>query len=135
MPCAKKKSHLPTFKQALHYLDVLLAKNDDRATKLWNVLAALRGPDFQDPEAWNRKLTTTTHIRCAAFPKTARGVNGFFKRATFFRMRIAARKDEAQIVLSRANRYAGHFNGHIEAAAEALGLAVTREPLNEEKKV
>lgn len=52
--------------------DVLLAGDSAVSGDLWDILAALRGPDIDQSVYNNVKDKTTVHIRRHAFPRIAR---------------------------------------------------------------
>lgn len=59
-----------TVNEMLEIIDTFLSTtNSDTAGHLWNILAALRGPDSNNLSI---KKATTTGIRRTAFPKTAK---------------------------------------------------------------
>jgi hypothetical protein len=90
---------------------------------LWNILAALRGPDSRDRKI---KYATTAVIRSSAFPKhpcSALSVFGDDKD------HLVSRRKQ----LFRTRKDANHFREHVAVAFEALGLKLyARNKLSEE---
>lgn len=99
-------------REVLDIIDGVLAGGAQDARELWNILTALRGPD-DDGDDWLRKGKTTVHIRAAAFPKTARSAD--FEQAT---MKTDVKYDPTP----GTKLHDWHFFGHIDRAADALGL-------------
>lgn len=110
----------------LKQIDAFLVRNqkNEAARDLWNILAALRGPD--EPELAGAKSDTTEIIRTAAFPRAAKLELGDFKTmvpasfaspgATTVRLPFLNRSS-----FSQARR---HFRNHASSAATALDLGV-----------
>jgi hypothetical protein len=114
----KKKSRGPrikTFKGMISSIRSFMMNSDiDRAekVKLWEVLTALRGPDFDDDDL-SVKDSTTAVIRQATF-ETQDGYHlGAMVRPDTERARIFRR--------DRPDNY-GHFWSHALRAFEALGM-------------
>jgi hypothetical protein len=96
----------------LDYIDTVLSQGSVSARELWDVLAALRGPDRIENGV--TKENTTVHIRSAAFPKTANAVNnGYCNIAAAF-----SSHDNPFMYPENG----GHFVAHIRYAAFVLGL-------------
>ena len=111
-----------TCREMLDVIDEFLSKRDAEASKLWDVLTALRGPDTSDYD----KTETTVHIRSAAFPKTEKSSNppvdmpGYTSQlngALFASSPMLYNKTPFSISLTYS-----HFMNHIRNAALALGM-------------
>jgi hypothetical protein len=113
-------TRLKTARQVLNWLDDWFVaqhkKNTDEGPKLWNVLAALRGPDAEN--SYTLKDVTTARIRTAAFPRLAKTAH-----------RLGASFSEGGKVVSVPAVPEGavkHFVGHAKKAAKALGLRIRK---------
>lgn len=111
----------------LDKIDTVLAKHDDTAAELWNVLTALRGPDSS---ASNNKSVTTVPIRRVAFPLTARVAEenyGYLNGAQFGREgysndNIFLMNDNIFLMSELGPDEDGHFRAHVEAAGRVLEI-------------
>lgn len=111
-----------------------LSDEDAGASKLWNIICALRGPDDEDTLNDNRKAgepyddrkdRLTIPIRVAAFPKLAERVDNGDSY-------IGSRFDTGYELAYPAEAY-DHFNLHAKWAIEAL--LELREPVKAEEPV
>lgn len=115
-------------RRVLDIIDRTLLVGDDAAEELWEILTALRGPDFEgtlEPDgrvSWSIKEDTTAVIRTAAFPRTARA-------SCIDAIRIGASFAAPGRTLGKVSKCAvgasysvGHFMSHINRAAAALDL-------------
>lgn len=134
-------------RQILNMLDDLFSDHRpakiETAREVWDVLAALRGPDRDDGEAnLTLKDAMTVPIRQAAFPKTTEAAKGKWQRERLSYDRPLAGAAMFAPMTSRNlgggkfcdriaewKRNAGyhhekdaHFLGHIRSAARILGL-------------
>ena len=118
-PISKKVSGPRTARQVLNIIDKFLvggvrdARLESEAKKLWDVLAALRGPD---DDSVGNKDNTTCPIRCAAFPLTAKQYQDGYcipGGAMFTDRSYRGPKKYA---------FDKHFQNHAVAAALALNL-------------
>jgi hypothetical protein len=115
----------PKLRKVLNTIDNYLATGDEGdSMKLWNILAALRGPDKEYPQVNKYYLSvkdvTTSVIRAAAFPKTAAlshsaggRVCASMMQDDFDRARVRPDKDFPR----------DHFTVHAQSAFHALGLS------------
>lgn len=115
----------PKLRKVLNTIDNYLATGDEGdSMKLWNILAALRGPDKEYPQVNKYYLSvkdvTTSVIRAAAFPKTAAlshsaggRVCASMRQDDFDRARVRTDKDFPR----------DHFTVHAQNAFWALGLS------------
>lgn len=78
---------------------------------LWNILAALRGPDSDD---FTLKLQTTAHIRAAALPCLARSNGAYANQGTHWKYR------SYEEPTYKTKGSSGHFASHIFCAVNAL---------------
>ncbi len=102
-------------KQMLDVLDRFLAQHNDDTADVWNVLAALRGPD----DSSDIKDCTTVNIRQTAFPRTVKA-----DRARTTDIPAYMQTTEKFNPTARLNMYNqydyDHFGAHIRSAAQAL---------------
>lgn len=115
-----------TFEEMRAVLDQFLRRPTPDASRMWDLLTGLRGPDTpseradMDPVACEtayrarrkRKRRTTEVIRGHSFP----GIGGA-------RYRI----DTREVVVPPANQQ-DHFDRHVIRAASALGLTIIIQP-------
>lgn len=81
---------------------------------LMDVLSALRGPD--EPTKDHKKAATTVHIRAAAFPRLAASSGRFTDNGKWqIASTVSFRRPDIGYDY-------GHFESHINKAAEHLGL-------------
>ncbi len=108
-----KTRAIPTTADAmLKLLDSFFSRTRTQAEKaegarLWDVLAALRGPDG---EQYGLKARTTSVIRTIAFPKTASTHNHD----------LPASFGSKSTPIDTTGATSSHFEGHIKAAKSAL---------------
>lgn len=103
-----------TAKQMLKQIDAFLSRKGEQGERLWDVLSALRGPDFY---AFNEKAQSTVPIRNAAFPKTAAAINA----GTNLSVNNIATLGGSEKFITPTTK-SRHFNEHAEKAANVLGL-------------
>lgn len=133
----KKKKKKPairlpaTARDMLDLIDrFLLARMKDpcftktEAAKLWDVLSALRGPDFDDGKGIELKAATTVPIRRVAFPRltaflTKSGVYTDIPAAFSGADALMADIDVIDVAEARVN--ARHFPHHIRAPRSRWG--------------
>jgi len=115
----------PELRKVLDTIDDYLATGDKGdSMALWDILAALRGPDKSYPEGtkyWlSVKDVTTSVIRAAAFPKTAA-----LSHRDGGRVRASMMPDDFKYARVRTDRDfpSDHFTGHAHTAFQALGLS------------
>lgn len=101
----------------LNRIEKFLLKNTAAAADLWNILAALRGPDHVNDQ--DLKSSTTVNVRRRAFPKLARPRKDFTVPATFY----YTRKYDPNDLDGNVNGSV-HFRSHIRAAMEAITTRV-----------
>lgn len=104
-----------TCRQLLDVVDLFLSKCSAESGAAWDVLSALRGPDYYD--STELKKSTTLHIRRAALPKLRRTISAFRPGPSGVRpsMEAAERAD------TRGAK-SDHFSRHVQAAMEVLGI-------------
>jgi len=111
-----------TARQMLDKLDDFFVTADDiEARALWDVLTALRGPDWvREGDTHTSKLGSTNIIRRRAFPQLARHVD---RRAKG----VPASFDTLGEVIDPAHIQGtpSHFTFHIYEAAHALDIKFT----------
>lgn len=88
------------------------------------VLSALRGPDSGD---YGVKYTSTNFIRRAAFPKVAaeNDAKKFDTTGVLGCWDLTIR-GEKPVIRTNGGYIEGHFDGHINSAALALGLTIEK---------
>lgn len=113
---AKKK----TFGDALSYLRAFFvaAPYGDRK-RLWAVLTAMRGPDYENGEQYDDKISTTAVIRRAAFGADALADSGSIVRRD---SRDAVKRRRAMEASYADPDDRRHFYDHARAAFDSLGL-------------
>jgi hypothetical protein len=125
-----------------HLTDVILAKGDEDAKKVANVMTAMRGIDGEvevrifDGAYYTTakqlrkaiKRATSGIIRAVAFPMTAISEEG--RDTTQWVMTLGATKIQASH-LAQVDR---HFARHIVQAAGALGIEIIGEAFNGEEE-
>lgn len=98
--------------------DVLLSGNDMEARMLWDILTALRGPDFYIRDYKER---TTNRVRAIAFPA--------IPLELWYRVGATVKKDGRELSATDLepigcteldNRGERHFRYHLRAAVSAL---------------
>ncbi len=104
-----------TTREILDLIDEELLFGDRRSRDLWDVLTALRGPDFNDV-SMRIKLSTTSHIRTAAFPKTADHRAAEVNTGAIFSTKARP------FNVNAGDGASHHFHRHIVRAAHVLGL-------------
>lgn len=113
----------PRLRGILDQIDEVLAEESTTSGALWDVLTALRGPDWEESD--QVKDSATVPIRVAAFPRTAQATrdrrSAYANRALFS---CYGGKFDSTIVPDGLNHavIGSHFQGHIDAAASALDL-------------
>lgn len=122
----------PSLKKVLDVIDKYLATGDKEDSRdLWDVLAALRGPDLSE-NCYLVKDATTSVIRAKAFPRTAKLSNREGGRVC-----ASMAKDSMTNIATRYNQPSSHFIGHARSAFSALGLHWAKnnnEDLTKEKQ-
>lgn len=115
----------PKLRKVLNTIDNYLATGDEQdSMKLWNILAALRGPDKLYPEVnkyyLSMKDVTTSVIRAAAFPKTAA-----LSHSAGGRVCASMKPDDFNCARVRTDKDFpfDHFTVHAQNAFWALGLS------------
>lgn len=119
---------MDTARQALDQIDIWLSANpqngglpSNEAQDLWDVLAALRGPDVP---SYPDKDVTTAPIRGAAFPKLLKNSKDWsslgVQEELFTRQGMSIAP--AEKFVSPDSDIFTHFLSHIRTAAKALGL-------------
>lgn len=107
------KSELKTL---LNTIDIyLLTGDENESRRLWNILAALRGPDT--PDSNDLKDVTTSVIRATAFPLTAKQSNG-----NGGRLCASMVGDDSDRASRRKLLSSSHFILHAQSAFHALDL-------------
>lgn len=104
---------MKTLTEMLDELDEFFVRSPD-ANKLWDILSALRGPDYHISDfegAHKVKMQTTVYIRQAAFPKAAQSSNLYHPSMETY--------SEIPFTPNPKTK-SNHFNHHIAAAANAL---------------
>jgi len=126
----------PEARAALDALDDVLSKTDNTSREVWQVIAAMRGPDGRqgplDITFHNVvKLNVTVPLRRAAFPKTAAkydGSQGYGAYAVWLGATFGDVYDpnglRKNVDLDSAKRQSNHFAAHAQEAAKTLGLPV-----------
>jgi len=103
-----------TARQVLDIIDKFLVGDFmNEARKLWDILAALRGPD--DAKIGD-KNGTTCPIRCAALPLTAK------RYQTGYSIPGGAMFSDRLYTGPREYAFDAHFHNHVVSAAMALNL-------------
>lgn len=124
----------PATAKLLGEIDRFLAKGDEDARQLWVVLSAFRGPDAAIPAYPVKdvlKSRTTEIIRTRALPHTAKMMREHADGEKKWIGADFARPTDAEGTLplvARASDYT-HFMGHINSAANLLGLARDAYPV------
>jgi hypothetical protein len=120
----KEKTMKPKLRKVLNTIDNYLATGDKRdSMALWDILAALRGPDKEYPQVnkyyLSMKDVTTSVIRAAAFPKTAE-----VSHRDGGRVCASMTQDGFDCARVRTDKDfpSDHFTGHAQSAFRALGL-------------
>jgi len=109
----------PKVREVLDTIDAMLTQGEAQdARDLWDVLAALRGPDTDNDELKDR---TTVPIRRAAFPKmTALYEAGIRQVGAVFTPTYRSREEADTFVPEEDD---SHFSYHARLAAKVLNIA------------
>ena len=109
-------------REMLAQIDTMLARCDVAAGELWEVLTALRGPDLPD-NSGALKESTTAHIRREALPRLCIALSEsgsrFWKDGPGHRY---PSMDASLNFRSVPMWSSDHFDRHVQAAAEILGI-------------
>lgn len=108
----------PDVREVLDMLDEKFCTlGADKASQLWNILTALRGPDELGLLPYDAKRYSTSIIRAKAFPKLAK---------MHFRVPAKFETEARKIRYDLIEAASRHFRSHILRAASALGLNVPK---------
>lgn len=107
-----------TARKVLDIIDQALMQKGEEAQKLWDVLTGLRGPDDRDIDL---KTSTTSFIRIAAFPRTAKLNQRSVVFMPGFGHKCMGIAKSGRRYKRQADQF-GHFCCHANNAARALGL-------------
>jgi hypothetical protein len=131
-PKSTKRSHKKLtseqkLKSILNKIDTVLSAgydspDHDAASRLWDVLSALRGPDTVHPSADTIKYATTAVLRKIAFPKTFAD-----DTRNVVRNKAIGKSDTAAMVATRSgdkvrNVVGSHFASHANRGFLALRM-------------
>jgi hypothetical protein len=122
----------PKLRAILDVIDEHLSTGDPRdSCELWAVLSALRGPDDSTRNStkdFALKTCTTSVIRAAAFPRTAKLSHGEGGRVC-----ASMVPDSLELREKRGRLFKiGHFISHAKSAFDALGISFEEEDEDEE---
>lgn len=106
-------------REVLDRIDKVLAKGDQSAQDLWDILTALRGPDHREDMLFNKR--PTVYVRGAAFPKTAvASVQNELRALINTDPRPPIREDFFPFHYHSSARADAHYTKHLERAYVAI---------------